>query len=157
MHLRTEYNQQQTPHIEGDILLYNYYDCEVTVTPSGIRSLQTGSRNVETVWKDFQSYIVPHYADTYSPQYAIRCSHDTLRKAVKLARLGFDIDLRPYSGKNATPLKDIKPLLKALPEKSLPKIFAYLAKSGSHIKTEIQQEETAPEATIKKRLIKNWW
>lgn len=116
------------PAIEGHIYALNHYDAEMRISPSSIRNLQNFNKNEKSRWKDFGSLIVLYESGAYSRDHQVRTDIQTLHQAVNLARLGFDVDLRPYSGKNAMPLSGIEYLTAKLPEDYRKAVHARLNK-----------------------------
>ena len=118
----------ELPTIEGDLIFFNHYNAIIHITPSAIRNLQSKCKNPSIEWKDKSSHIAPFELDGYCEEYAIRCEINVLAQIVKLARLGYDVDLRPYSGKSAQPLDNIDVFIQNIPEDEQKDVIAYLYK-----------------------------
>jgi hypothetical protein len=121
-------NAATLPVIAGDLLVRNHYDAEMYIPLSSIRNLQSECKNAEAKFKAPCSFIVMKKAESYQIEYAVHCDIAVLHQAVKLAKWGYDVDLRPYSGKMAERLDTIAPILQQLPEKERAPILTAFAK-----------------------------
>jgi hypothetical protein len=117
------------PTIEGEIIIRNNYNAELHIPPSAIRNLQDKVKPAKDTYKQPYSYLVLVTAETFQHEYSIRCPIHVLHQAVKLAKWGYDVDLRKYSGEKAPEaLETIAPLIQGLPTEELQAIIAAFAR-----------------------------
>lgn len=129
MKTRNTFKQAATlPSTTGDLLVRNHYDAHMYIPLASIRNLQSECKNAEAKFEKPCSYIVMINAESYQKEYPVHCDIAVLHQAVKLAKWGYDVDLRPFSGKTPVRLDDIARIIQYLPKEELKPILDAFAK-----------------------------